>query len=149
LKAKAMTASTESRALLFSIKPKWADAIISGEKTFELRRRPPKLTSPVSAIIYATAPVCALVAKCSMGPVLSGPPMQIWDRVSVSSSVTQTEFDDYFRGCWRAHAIVVSNPRKLAKPLSLGYLRDTIRFSAPQAWVWASKDIVIAAGLNA
>src|SRR6266404_7710232 len=105
-----MTGSAENRTLLFSIKPRWADAIISGEKTFELRRRPPKLTTPISAIIYATSPVCALVAECTMGPVLSGSPAQIWDRVSLSSSVSQSEFDDYFRGCWQAHAIVVSNP---------------------------------------
>jgi predicted transcriptional regulator len=144
-----MIVSAESRTLLVSIKPKWADAIISGEKKYELRRRPPKLLAPISAIIYATAPVCALVAKCTMGPVLSGPPMQIWDRVAMSSSITQSEFDDYFRGCLQAHAIVVSNPIKFEKPLSLGYLRDTIRFSAPQAWVWASKDVVIAVELNA
>jgi predicted transcriptional regulator len=144
-----MTVSTENRALLFSIKPRWVDAILSGEKTFELRRRPPKLTSPISAIIYATSPVCALVAKCTMGPVLSGSPAQIWDRVSISSSVSQSEFDNYFGGCSQAHAIVVSKPTRLEKPLSLDYLRGAFRFSAPQAWAWASKDIVIATGLNA
>lgn len=144
-----MTTPIESRTLLFSIKPKWADAIISGDKTFELRRRAPKLTLPVSAIIYATAPVCALVASCTMGPVVSGPPVKIWNRVSSSSSVTRTEFDDYFFRCQEAYAIVIASPRRLEKPLSLRYLRDTIQFSVPQAWAWASEDIIAVAGLNA
>jgi len=60
----------------------------------------------------------------------------------MSSSVTQVEFDNYFRGNHQAHAILVSSPARLATPVTLGRLRDMIGFSPPQAWVWASDNLI-------
>jgi len=138
-----------SKVLLFSIKPRWADAIMRGEKTFELRRRPPKLTSPVPALIYATTPVRALVGRCMMGPVLTDPPSRLWKRVSGTSCVTEMEFDDYFCDCREAHAIVVSEPSRIENPLSLRDLQEKIGFSAPQAWAWATDAVLAILGARA
>jgi predicted transcriptional regulator len=60
----------------------------------------------------------------------------------MSSSVTQIEFDDYFRGHQQAHAIQVSCPKRLETPIKLGRLREIIGFSPPQAWVWASDKLL-------
>lgn len=41
-------------AVMISILPKWCELILNGEKTIEVRKRPPNLTSPFKCYIYCT-----------------------------------------------------------------------------------------------
>lgn len=43
-----------SRAVMLSIRPKWCEKIISGEKTIEVRKNRPKLETPFKCYIYCT-----------------------------------------------------------------------------------------------
>lgn len=43
-----------SQAVLISIRPKWCEKIISGEKTIEVRKTRPKLETPHKCYIYCT-----------------------------------------------------------------------------------------------
>lgn len=43
-------------AVLISIRPKWCEKIISGEKTIEVRKTRPKLIPPFKCYIYCTKP---------------------------------------------------------------------------------------------
>ena len=43
------------KAVLISIRPKWCQKIISGEKTIEVRKTRPKLNPPFKCYIYCTA----------------------------------------------------------------------------------------------
>lgn len=45
-----------SKAVLISIRPKWCEKIISGEKTIEVRKTRPKLDTPFKCYIYCTLP---------------------------------------------------------------------------------------------
>lgn len=45
-----------SKAVLISIRPKWCEKIISGEKTIEVRKTRPKLNPPFKCYIYCTKP---------------------------------------------------------------------------------------------
>ena len=49
-----------SKAVLISIRPKWCERIISGEKTIEVRKTRPKLEPPFKCYIY----------KCGSGKVI-------------------------------------------------------------------------------
>lgn len=42
------------KSVLISIRPKWCEKIISGEKTIEVRKNRPKLETPFKAYIYCT-----------------------------------------------------------------------------------------------
>lgn len=44
-----------AKAVLISIRPKWCEKIISGEKTIEVRKTHPNLVSPFKCYIYCTA----------------------------------------------------------------------------------------------
>ena len=52
------------RMIVLSLKPRYAEAILSGAKTVELRRIEPKLSVPTRALIYASTPVKALLGTC-------------------------------------------------------------------------------------
>ena len=43
-----------SKAVLISIRPKWVEKIVNGEKTIELRKTRPKLQTPFKCYIYCT-----------------------------------------------------------------------------------------------
>ena len=43
-----------SKAILLSVRPKWCEKIISGEKTVEVRKNRPKLETPFKCYIYET-----------------------------------------------------------------------------------------------
>lgn len=43
-----------SKAVMLSIRPKWCEKIISGEKTVEVRKTRPKLETPFECYIYCT-----------------------------------------------------------------------------------------------
>ena len=49
-----------SKAVLISIRPKWCEKIISGEKTIEVRKTRPKMNPPFKCYIY----------KCGNGKVI-------------------------------------------------------------------------------
>ena len=43
-------------AVLISVRPKWCEKIISGEKTIEVRKTRPKMDTPFKCYIYCTLP---------------------------------------------------------------------------------------------
>ena len=43
-----------SKAVMLSIRPKWAEKIANGEKTIEVRKTRPKLHTPFKCYIYCT-----------------------------------------------------------------------------------------------
>lgn len=43
-----------SKAVILSIRPKWCEKIVSGEKTIEVRKTRPKLETPFKCYIYET-----------------------------------------------------------------------------------------------
>ena len=61
-----------SKAVLISIRPKWCEKIISGEKTVEVRKNRPKLDTPFKCYIYCTQSGVALGAWGKHGKVIGG-----------------------------------------------------------------------------
>lgn len=45
-----------SKAVLISIRPKWCEKIVNGNKTIEVRKTKPKLKTPFKCYIYCTMP---------------------------------------------------------------------------------------------
>jgi len=131
-----------SSPLIFSITPYWAEMILSGRKTVELRRRPPKLAQCVAALIYETRPRMQISALCSVGPVISAAVGTLWARVGEASGLHREGFERYFDGLPTAHAIVLSGVTALKEPVLLQDLRDTIGFRPPQSWCRASESLM-------
>lgn len=55
-------------AVLISIRPKWCEKIISGEKTIEVRKTRPKMDTPFKCYIYCTKPEEKLLTMMFGGP---------------------------------------------------------------------------------
>ena len=77
-----------SKAVLISIRPEWCEKIVSGEKTIEVRKTRPKMTTPFKCYIYCTKGQERLVAILkdgdeNYGEIYHGKPVFI--KTSVSS----------------------------------------------------------------
>ena len=56
-----------SKAVLISIRPKWVEKIINGEKTIEVRKTRPKLETPFKCYIYCTLQGCNEFFRVDLG----------------------------------------------------------------------------------
>lgn len=123
------------RALFLSLKPRYADLILDGEKTVELRRIRPRAETGTLVVVYACTPVRAVLGTCIVEGIRTTTPTEIWDLHGPWTCVGRQEFDAYFRGRSVASAITVGQALRLASPVSLDHLRrDLDRFTPPQSF---------------
>ena len=126
--------------LVLSVKPEFAEKLLSGEKTIELRRVRPRRTEPGDVVLlYATAPVALFVGFCRIVDVLLDSPTGLWPRVESCAGVSRTEYFRYFRAATRAIGIVIERPVPLVDDFSLDDSRRYVPgFMPPQSFCYLS-----------
>lgn len=122
-----------NKALLLSIKPRFADAIFAGTKTFELRKVRPKVAAGDLVLVYVTMPRCQLEGAFKVGAVLELPPEKLWLRVRGKCGVSKEEFMSYYAGKNTAFAIGVAEAWQLETTVGLKDLR-TEEILPPQGY---------------
>jgi predicted transcriptional regulator len=128
--------------LLVSIRPKYVDLILSGQKTVELRRRGPRLNSG-SALIYATSPQMEIVATFQVASIVRAPLGLLWESVRDVAGVTLSEFEAYFAGLECGIAIRIADVTKLCAPITLSEIRAALgKFHPPQGFRYLSAEQV-------
>jgi predicted transcriptional regulator len=105
--------------VLLSIKPEYADRILSGEKRFEYRKSVFKDSTITTIVIYATKPVGMVVGEFVIDSVISGNPPKVWHLTSEFSGVSRDFYNDYFCGKNTAYAIKVAKAKRYKKPVEL------------------------------
>lgn len=119
---------------IISIHCSYADAILTGTKTVELRRRLPAISSGTRLWIYATQPTGAVVGFVTVQGVDRAPPATIWTKHCNSIGVDQATFQKYFNGASEAIAILLAAARRIG-PITMDQLRQIrARFHPPQVF---------------
>jgi predicted transcriptional regulator len=129
------------RALLLSLRPRFAAAILDGTKTVELRRT--RLSAPPGTllVLYASSPIMAVVGTATLADRHTASPTLIWRVHRHALGLTHAEFADYLTGADQATAITIENPRALPDPFTLAWLRRHTGFQPPQSYRYiASSD---------
>lgn len=127
----------EPGGVLFTIRPRHAEAIFAGTKTVELRRLAPRSVPGTVAVIYASGKARAVVGAATVGQVHSGPPNTIWALFGDRTGISKHEFDDYFHGKTVAYALELKEAYASQSPMSLGALRRH-ELEPPQSWRYLS-----------
>jgi len=125
---------TVQRTLLLSLRPRFADAILTGAKTVELRRRPINAEPETPVILYASSPTMAIVGTARLREVRSQPPPAAWREHHPSLGLSRAEFDAYLDGSPRAYLLLLHRVCVLNEPLSLRCLRQDGGFRPPQSF---------------
>jgi predicted transcriptional regulator len=127
-------------AIFLSIRPQYANRIIEGTKTVELRRvRPRYITKGALALIYVPSPIKSLVGAFKVDLVVKEPLQELWKIVHDKAGVTREEFDAYFDGTSTGVGIFFSDIWILPEPIDLRDLREQmIGFHPPQGFRYAT-----------
>ena len=129
------------KAILLSIKPQYADMILSGSKSVELRRVKPKYIEKGSLVlVYASSPVKSMLGAFSVDSVVEKPLDELWKMVKETSGVTYQEYRRYFEGVWKGVGIFINDYWKLSEPISLDSIKQKIQtFNPPQSFRYATE----------
>ncbi|MBX4959525.1 ASCH domain-containing protein [Rhizobium lentis] len=107
---------------IISIRPTFAEAILSGRKTVELRRRIPPVEVGGRLWIYATRPVAAVVGFAIIDTIFRGTPQAVWETYSDRIAINRGDFDRYFEGAREAIGIRLSTIQRI-QPIGIERLR--------------------------
>jgi predicted transcriptional regulator len=123
------------RVTLLSVRPRFAEALLDGTKTVELRRRRVRVADGSLCLLYASSPVRALVGAIRIGGTDTGTPEALWSRWGHEAALTRPEYDVYLAGSSHPCAIVVAAAMRLPDPIELGELRRRQEaFVPPQSY---------------
>jgi predicted transcriptional regulator len=122
-------------ALFLSVKPRFAERIVAGTKTVELRRVRPRVVPNQQVLIYSSSPRMELVAAAFVVRVVATTPSKLWPSVGNSAGIGRTEYRRYFAGATTAAAIWLRDVKELELPVPLTELRRRWPgFEPPQSY---------------
>lgn len=122
-------------AILLSLRPRFAQAILDGTKTVEVRRRPIRAPRGTILVLYASSPTMAILGTAELGAVNVRHPDVAWKEYENDLGLSREEFTTYLNGSDSAHLIHVWKPRRLNEPIPLSCLRASASgFKPPQSF---------------
>ena len=126
---------------IISLKPRYANLILSGKKSVELRNRIVRLEPGTKIWIYATRPVGRIVAFAKVKAVDYGEPTLIWKQFKKKICIEKTEFNSYTEDRKQVSAVTLTRVRELTdartEALSLDGIRGlTGTFHPPQFYAY-------------
>lgn len=124
------------KALLISIKPKYASLIYAGYKVVELRKVIPSQFDGNMAYIYETAPISKVTGFFVVGGFITLKKNLLWKRFGHLTMVPKTDFDNYFHNHEKAHGIISEEAHRFA------YEHDITEFGLvrpPQSWCYVQE----------
>ena len=134
---------------ILSLKPQYAELILSGEKTVELRNRVIRMEPGTVIWIYATKPVGGIVALAELDSVVHDTPAEIWVRFEKEMCIDRAHFDSYINNKESVSALILSSVHKLKRSLTLDWIRRSIgSFQPPQFYSRLSLDDRLSSTLN-
>lgn len=120
--------------VLLSVKPRFAEAILAGKKTYEFRRAPFRRPGVRRVVLYASSPVCRVVGEFHLEEILTLDLDKLWVVTRHGGGIDRNYFDEYFAGRATGHALKVRSPRRYRHPLCL---RDDLGVArAPQSFMY-------------
>lgn len=123
--------------VLLSIKPKYADKIISGEKKYEFRKTKLDKNKVNNIYIYSSSPVKKIIGKVTLSDILEGPPKIIWRKCRKYSGISEEEFFNYFAGKDLAFALAIEDVEHFIEPIDPYIEFDN--FIPPQSYCYWNK----------
>jgi len=106
---------------LYSIKPIYSDKIISGIKTYELRKRLP--ANKIDYIlIYSSSPVSKIVGYAEVRKTYKYSVSETWERFSKYTGIIKKDYLKYYEGCTFAYAIEFGKVNRFLRPFDIDTL---------------------------
>jgi predicted transcriptional regulator len=131
-----------NKALLLSVRPPFAESILAGTKTAEVRRQRPSVTPGTLIIIYATKPIGAIVGTARISEVSNGSPDEMWNDHRTEVGISRQEFDNYLDGANSAYILGIAEVQHLVPLLTLEQIREATNFQPPQGYRYVNHNML-------
>lgn len=118
--------------VILSIKPEFVEKIISGEKKFEFRRKIFK-RDVVSVIVYASAPIKAVVGEFTIDYIINYNLNLLWKLTQREAGISEDFFYKYFKNIEKGYAIKIKEFKKYNEPQDI---KDYGLKYPPQSYVY-------------
>ncbi len=119
---------------LLSIKPRYAEAIVNGDKKYEFRKSIFKKREIEKVYIYVTSPTKKIIGAFQIRKIIEAHPNNLWNELMNFSGLSQREFFGYFDGCEVGFAIEIENLERFEKPIDPWSLMPSFR--PPQSFYY-------------
>lgn len=103
---------------LLSIKPEYADKILSGEKEYEFRRTTFSNVEEIDTVyLYASSPNQKVVGAFVIEEVIQATPEELWEEYGDKSGMAdRSRFMDYYEGTDTGYAFKVGSMQEFKNP---------------------------------
>lgn len=127
-----------STNVILSIKPKYAQAIISGAKKVEFRKKIFK--RPVDKVyIYSSSPIKKIIGYFTFSEIVEESPTDLWAKFQNVGSIEKADFFEYFKDSEKGFAIIITNVEKFKKGIDpIAFFEN---FCAPQSYLYIEEDL--------
>jgi len=123
----------EIEHILISVESYYAERMLDGSKTVELRRRPIRIKEGSKLWVYSKLPRGQIELQAEVKKVAVGNPIAIWGKYGNRTGISRKEYFAYFNGAETAYAILIDCVNKLPPILSLVQIRrKAAHFHPPQ-----------------
>lgn len=128
-----MVSQSQPHVALLSIRPEYARAIFTGEKSVEFRKQCFK--QPVThVVVYSSSPEQRILGYFEIGFVDTAHPTTIWKRYRKNGVITLKDYRSYFEGKSQAVAYGIKQVFRLRKPIPIGSFQPDLK--APQSFCY-------------
>lgn len=108
------------KEVLLSVKPQYANLLVDGIKTVELRRRfPVDLKEGTRCLIYSTSPVQRVIGECKIKLVEKLPLKDLWSKTAQKAMIPWSDFSNYFGDLEYGYAVNMYGYIRYEKPKML------------------------------
>jgi predicted transcriptional regulator/ribosomal protein S18 acetylase RimI-like enzyme len=125
----------QSRTLILSLLPRYADLMIQGMKTVEFRRRFSQRHAGATVLFYVSKPVQAFLLSARISHVDQDSTDSLWSTHKNGGGISKETFSNYFAGAGCGFALALDGVRPLSAPLTLQRVKMAWpEFHPPQAF---------------
>ncbi|WP_219952293.1 ASCH domain-containing protein [Dickeya zeae] len=132
--------------ILISIKPKYIEEILNGNKIIELRKKcGEKFSEDCQIYLYSSSPVKALVGKAFIKKIEKMELKRVGDYKKIilkEACISLNDFDTYFSGSIFCYLIYINRVERFPKSIPLECLKE-LGITPPQSFRYLSKELAL------
>lgn len=126
-----MSDEIRTSTAVFALKPKWAELILSGEKTVGIRRS--RMNRMIDRMLIYRTGTGMIVGETRVKGMHAASPDTIWKEYGAASRIPKPVFDEYAKGADLLYAYRLEAPVRYNKPRTLSEIGLK---RAPQSWCY-------------
>lgn len=123
---------------ILSIKPIYANAIMSGEKKVEFRKK--SFKRPVDKVfVYSSSPEKKIIGFFTIDEVVENHPTKLWEQFKDVGGIKKKAFFEYYEGYEQGVTIKINEFVSFDEKLNPSDFFD--KFHAPQSYAYLEEEI--------